>query len=239
MPPVSQFMKRFLRRFDVELTRRSRLPEVTLLGLVNLPIRTIIDAGANLGQFARQMRRHFPDAHLWCFEPLSGPFAALRAWADAEPGKVTAVNCALGDAEGEVEMREHVDHPASSSFLPATELSRTYYPESKRETAARVRVVTLDRAVAEFGIRLDSDVLIKMDVQGFEDRVIRGGRDTFAKARACVVEVCLDELYRGQATFPAILGLLSDSGFRYAGNLEQSYAQDGHVIFVDAVFVRS
>ena len=32
--------------------------------------------------------------------------------------------------------------------------------------------------------------------------------------------------------------LLDDLGFNYAGNLDQNYDKDGHVIFLDAVFVK-
>ena len=47
-----------------------------------------------------------------------------------------------------------------------------------------------------------------------------------------------DKLYEGQAEFKEITELLYDLGFKYAGNLEQVYANDGHVIYIDAVFVK-
>jgi hypothetical protein len=57
-------------------------------------------------------------------------------------------------------------------------------------------------------------------------------------AKACILEVCLDKLYEGQAEFKGIIELLYELGFKYAGNLDQSYADDGHVTFIDAVFVK-
>ena len=47
----------------------------------------------------------------------------------------------------------------------------------------------------------------------------------------------MDELYEGQATFKDIVLLLQDLGYSYAGNLNQTYADDGHVIYIDAIFV--
>ena len=41
-----------------------------------------------------------------------------------------------------------------------------------------------------------------------------------------------------QATFKQISLLLYDLGYHYAGNLNQICANDGHVIFIDAVFVK-
>jgi hypothetical protein len=64
------------------------------------------------------------------------------------------------------------------------------------------------------------------------------GIETFRKARVCILEICLDKLYENQANFEAILSLLYGLGYRYAGNLDQTYADDGHVIFIDALFLK-
>ncbi|MEM2117345.1 MAG: hypothetical protein QW754_06445 [Thermoplasmata archaeon] len=52
------------------------------------------------------------------------------------------------------------------------------------------------------------------------------------------MEIYLDELYERQANFIDLINILCDSGYHYVGNLNQSYAEDGHVIFIDAVFVK-
>jgi hypothetical protein len=82
------------------------------------------------------------------------------------------------------------------------------------------------------------DVLVKIDAQGFDDRVIRGGTATLRKARVCIVEINLDRLYQDQGTFRDMFLLMDGLGYSYRGNLDQSYAPDGHVAFIDAVFVR-
>jgi hypothetical protein len=38
------------------------------------PVRAIIDAGANTGQFARMIEKIFPEANIYCFEPLGEGF---------------------------------------------------------------------------------------------------------------------------------------------------------------------
>ncbi len=60
----------------------------------------------------------------------------------------------------------------------------------------------------------------------------------FDIAKACILEVGFDQLYNGQATLKEIAELLYDMGFRYTGNLEQSYADDGHLVLM-AAFVKS
>ena len=58
------------------------------------------------------------------------------------------------------------------------------------------------------------------------------------KARACILEINLDRLYEDQADFQDLVNLLHSIGYRYIGNLDQTYAEDGHVIFIDSVFIR-
>jgi hypothetical protein len=52
------------------------------------------------------------------------------------------------------------------------------------------------------------------------------------------VEVNIDKLYDQQASFDRLVAQLHELGLRYAGNLEQVYADNGRVIYVDAVFRR-
>jgi hypothetical protein len=96
----------------------------------------------------------------------------------------------------------------------------------------------LDDALRASAGTLDSEVLIKVDVQGYEEAVIKGGRHTFERALACIVEVNIDKLYDQQASFDRLVAQLHELGLRYAGNLEQVYADNGRVIYVDAVFRR-
>lgn len=221
-----------------DIIRLPNSPNNTYLGLHELNIRTIIDVGANKGQFAQMISKIFPKAHIYCFEPLSDPFKELSKWAERQNGRVCALNTALGDSEGDMHMFCHLEHSPSSSLLSSTEICEKLYPFTKKQTSIPVKLTTLDKIVANMSIPIHPDMLIKLDVQGYEDRVLRGGTEVLHKARVCILEICLDKLYESQANFKEILLLLYDMGFHYAGNLEQAYADDGHVIYFDAVFLR-
>jgi FkbM family methyltransferase len=210
----------------------------TLLGLQSRPIQTVIDVGANTGQFSREVFGLLPNARFYCFEPLPDPFAALSTWAKTQKGRVIPFNLAIGDKEGVTEMFLHEDHTPSSSLLATTKLTEQYYSFTKEQKCVSVMQTTLDAALAEVGDELSSEILIKLDVQGYEDRVIAGATGIFARASACIVEVNLDALYKGQAGFRHLLTMLDDMGYQYGGNLNQTYGADGHCIFLDAVFIR-
>jgi FkbM family methyltransferase len=227
-----------LRPAGFDLIRLHRMPRETFLGLGQLPIRTILDVGANRGQFAREALHFFPEARLVCFEPLDAAASALRAWAQTVPQDITVVQTALGDTDGVVKMKVHLDWEPSSSLLETTDAAIQLYPYQERQSAVEATLTTLDGFLARLTMKLDPDVLVKIDAQGFDDRVVRGAGETLRKARACIVEVNLDALYQDQGTFKDMFLLMDGLGYSYRGNLDQSYAPDGHVAFIDAVFVR-
>jgi FkbM family methyltransferase len=236
---LQDLIKHSANRLGVDIVRLRNKPLNTVLGLRYLPIRTILDVGANSGQFARYISRMLPAARLYCFEPLSEPFRQLEEWAGSgRHANVKVFNLALGDTQGTVEMFQHVDHTPSSSILRATSLNETLFPGMVNKARQQVEVTTLDHIMERLAGEVQPDILVKLDVQGYEDRVIRGAANTLHRARACLLEVNVDPLYQGQASFRELFMLLDSRGFHYAGNFDQYYADDGRVLFLDALFLK-
>jgi len=234
---MKDLVKRLFNLLGAEIVRLNNSPRHTLLGLAQMDFGSIIDVGANEGQFARMISGFFPQAEMYCFEPLAEPFSKLAAWADTQKGRVHCFQLALGEQEGEFEMHLHEQHTPSSSLLAATDVCHQLYPQTSAERLTKIRMATLD-SIFESKLDARRDILLKLDVQGYEDRVLRGGRQVLSQCRAVVLEVCLDPLYEGQADFHGLMDLLYDAGFHYAGNLDQIYDNSGKVVYLDAVFVR-
>lgn len=226
-------------RLGFDIISLHKQPSHTLLGLRSSPIHTILDIGANTGQFARYIRDIFPKARLYCFEPLPTPYRELTDWAKQQGnGVVTTFNLALGQKEGVIKMFMHTEHSPSSSLLASTDLNQALFPQTSLQQMVDVQLTTLNHISQQLSAELIDDILIKLDVQGYENRVIYGGEELFKRAKAVILEVCLDELYTDQASFKELLLQLDSCGFQYEGNLSQIYAQDGHVIYFDAIFVK-
>jgi hypothetical protein len=145
---------------------------------------------------------------------------------------------ALGEQRGTTEMFVHSDHSPSSSILPTTLLSTQLYPFTGRQQQVSICVETLDAVFDDLRLDVEPELLVKLDVQGYEGRVIRGGRQVLSGASACIVEISLETLYEGQSTFKEIFLELDSLGFSYAGNFSQAYAADSRVVYIDAVFMR-
>jgi hypothetical protein len=91
--------------------------------------------------------------------------------------------------------------------------------------------------VAE-GFEFPLPMLVKLDVQGFEDRVLSGGERTIKKAKAIITETSFVPLYEGQPLFDDIRRQLSEWGFLYAGSVGQLRSQTtGEVLQEDSLFL--
>ena len=236
---VTKRIKRSLNFFGLDIIRLKNNPKYTLLGIRSLPIRTIIDIGANTGQFSKYIIEIFPEAQLFCFEPLPVQYKKLKAWGESKNRNKPMIHkLAIGDTEGEKEIIFHADHSPLSSILVSTELLNKIYPYTQKEQRVLVKISKLDNAMRSLVDIAQRDILIKIDVQGYEDRVIRGGKETFNKAKAVLIEVNLDLLYHNQASFKDLLLMLYDLGYNYAGNLDQDFGADGHVTYFDAIFIK-
>jgi len=236
MNRIKTEIKSLVNFLGFDLVRTKNSPGLTLCGLRFLPIKTVIDVGANRGQFAKNISKFFPNAEIYCFEPLPGPLQSLNKWAESKKGKVKVFNLALGDKDSVEEIYLHVDHSPSSSFLKSTSTCTELFPFTANQQKASVKVATLDKVFSEEVSKIQWELLVKIDVQGYEDRVIRGGMKLISQAAACIVEVSLDKIYEGQAMFKDMVFMFSDLGFRYSGTLHQYYGNDGHVCYIDAIF---
>src|SRR5262249_49722699 len=78
---------------------------------------------------------------------------------------------------------------------------------------------------------LAKNILTKIDVQGFEDRVIVGGLKTIRLAKLLIIELSFENLYDGQSLFDTIYQTMKQLGFEYHGNFSQILnAIDGNIL---------
>ncbi len=232
-----RLVRNLVNKLGYDIRRISGNNPRLLMGLEFQPIKTVIDVGANQGQFAGYIRDIFPQAKIFCFEPIPDAVKKLKKWGEMQDNKVEVLPFALGDTNGKVTMFHHLDHSPSSSLLKTTRTVEGLYPQLKKQELIEVFLKTLDESMKPYA--LENDIFIKLDVQGFEDRVIRGGQKTLRRAKACLLEMNLDSLYEGQASFESLVTQLYQLGYHYAGNFNQEYNfHDGHVVFLDAMFVK-
>ena len=83
------------------------------------------------------------------------------------------------------------------------------------------------------------NILAKIDVQGFEDKVIDGSRECLSSCKVVIIEMSYYELYIKQLLFDDIYKKLKLLGFNYHGNWNQSIdPSDGKILYSDSIFIR-
>jgi FkbM family methyltransferase len=203
--------------------------------LVNLRPRTVLDIGANVGRFAITARTLFKDAHIYAFEPLAECLAVAGRQMRGDP-LFTGIGVALGAEACQATFHRNSASP-SSSFLQVTPAHVAAFPGTGQTSAVTVAVETLD-GIAE-RLKFELPIFVKIDVQGFEDRVLRGGERTISQASVVLVETSFETLYDRQPLFADIHERLKDWGFEFRGNLDHSYAAgDGRALQADSLFVK-
>jgi FkbM family methyltransferase len=147
---------------------------------------------------------------------------------------VEVFQMALSDSNGRALFRETNAHPASSMLPLAAEHMGEAFPHIKEERSYDVEMRRLDEVL---GTRATPDeIIIKMDVQGVEDRVIAGGMKTFGRARAVLVEMSFAPLYQGQSLFEEVHEKLAACGLRFAGARNQIVST--RPIFAHCIYLR-
>lgn len=198
---------------------------------VGIEPATVLDVGANKGQFAAFAASRWPGARIVSFEPLEEP---ARIYRGHMGDRATLLQCALGEkaAQLEIHLASRTD---SSSLLPLGERQKTYFGMS--EVGIRsVPVHRLDEVLG--GEELPAPILLKVDVQGFEYQVIRGLGHLSRKIGWIFIEVSFVELYEGQKMFPDIEAELIGMGYRLVGFFNEEH-RGGQRIQADALFVGS
>ncbi|MEA2495161.1 MAG: hypothetical protein QOJ29_3072 [Thermoleophilaceae bacterium] len=183
---------------------------------------TVVDVGANRGQFAVFAARRFPSATILCFEPLAPARAKLEAIVgDLREARVFQV--ALSDSAGDREM--HVTRSDdSSSLLAPTE--RQVEASLSGATEVGVTQVEVDRLDSILDIAdIERPALLKIDVQGAELDVLRGAEGVLGGFDEILVECSFVELYSGQALADDVAAFLVERAFRLVGR--SAVARDG------------
>jgi FkbM family methyltransferase len=220
-------------RVPADVAARKRL-------LDGFGIDVILDVGANSGQFAMSLRESMGyQGEIVSFEPLPDAFAQLQGLVEKDPAW-EAHNVALGEADGEL-MLNVSKNRVSSSFLAIREISTSVEPDSAYETERVVTVRSLDSLLPELKVvKAGSRVMLKLDTQGFESRIIAGGKQSLPQLRLVQMEMSLVRLYDEEVLFLDMCNMMRTLGFDLIA-LDPGFADvaSGRLLQVDGLFARS
>jgi FkbM family methyltransferase len=198
-------------------------------------ITTVVDVGANAGQYAQRMRAAGFGGRIVSFEPLRRPFSELERACACDP-HWACHRLALGPAPGAMPLNIAGDD-RNSSALAVLDRHVRAAPASSFVGVETVPVRDLDAALA--GLVDPSERLwVKVDVQGGELGVLIGASGTLRRTAVLELEVSLVPLYESGPLLDEVYAFVRGRGFRATGF--ESVLDDvrtGETLQVDALFV--
>lgn len=205
------------------------------LFLMGLKPKSILDIGAHYGQFSKSASLVFPSADIYAFEPLNSCYGKLCGLKNFVKN-FECYNTAIGDIDGETVMnRSSRDY--SSSLLTMSKLHKKAFPETGVVVSEKIKISKLDSWRA--GKKIERPLLMKIDVQGYEDFVLRGAGETIEETDFIICEMSFKQLYEKQALFHELYETLIRSGFVYRGHLSELRNPDTtELLQVDGLFAR-
>jgi len=198
-------------------------------------IKTVIDVGANIGQFALMIHKIINDAAIYSFEPISECYKELVNKED-QINKLKCFNLALGKEtrEGVINRNEFLP---SSSILDMESLHKEAFPYTAKTNQEKINITSLDKIHNE--IDWVQKILLKIDVQGYELEVLEGAKNSLNSVDLIIVETTFLKLYNNQPLFEDVYNFLYSRSFRYRGNFDQIINPNtGRILQADAIFVK-
>ncbi|HEV7349024.1 FkbM family methyltransferase [Telluribacter sp.] len=198
-------------------------------------ISSIIDVGANQGQFALAASRLFSNAVIHSFEPVPDSFLVLQQ--NLSKSSLTRFyNYGLGSKSGEINFYKNA-HSHASSALPVSEFQKKEIPKTAQSTPINVHINTLDAVIDNLG-HLPSPILLKLDVQGYEKEVLLGARDFIKRVDYLLFETSFVKMYEGEPLFDEMHEYVKNLGFQLIGPVGSLQSSSSQIMQMDMLYKR-
>ncbi|HET6224938.1 MAG TPA: FkbM family methyltransferase [Bacteroidia bacterium] len=241
MNSFERITKKFFQNFGILVRKYNpgtseELRRIKLLQHYHIDL--VFDIGANRGQYATGLKSAGFTGRIVSFEPLSDMHKLLDATSKKYTGWTVAPRCAIGSKKEEIEINISAN-AVSSTLLKMLDTHLDGAPESKIIGTEKVQVVPLDEAGPTF-VKNEKNIFLKIDVQGFEQEVLKGAQQFIEKVKGIEMEISLVPLYEGQTwLLPQILEYMQQKGFQLR-SITPAFTdhKTGDVLQCDGIFFR-
>lgn len=197
----------------------------------------LLDVGANIGQYALQARKNGFSGKIISFEPLPDAHKYLTVNASSDPDWVVYERCAIGENDYETNINISINS-YSSSILPILASHTSAAPDSVYVGTAKTKVKKLDSILEKMQLRGEK-IFLKIDTQGYEDKVLAGIKEKLNYIDGFQIEISLVDLYEGQKNHIYFFEFFEKNNF-YIWSIIPGFSdpKTGQCLQFDAVFIR-
>jgi FkbM family methyltransferase len=231
-------LKKLFRAFGFELKRYSFDSSDELLLnhiLKTFHIQTILDVGANEGQYALQTKEAGFAGVIYSFEPLSAPFKKLAERANGISNwKVINKGIGSKDSEMTINVSENI---VSSSIFEVEPTSVSANADTRIVRQEKIKITCIDTFLANQTVT--EELMLKLDVQGYEMEALKGAADNLSRFKIIQAELSLVPVYQNAPLYDDIIAFLKSEGFEMFTILPGFRdPATGRLLQADGVFVR-
>lgn len=204
---------------------------LSLLANLGFSPRTILDIGAYQGEWTKMAHQIFPLAKIFMIEATPDNESLLRNVSEASGLSMTL----LGD-KSKKSVIFYLADPKETSISTGNSIyiEKTQYFNNRH--FIRLPMITLDFLVEKR--KLKNVDFIKIDTQGSELNILKGGKKTVSKAEFILLETQNLE-YNDKAPFTEdVVIAMKSYGFRLFDILETHYLSSGELFQVDLLFAK-
>ena len=204
---IIKIVKKIFNKVGINVSRYKKYPEL----LLHHKIELLFDVGANFGQYAMHARESGYKGKIISFEPLPGAYEKILNNSKKDPLWTVHNRCALGSGASEMEINIS-QNSQSSSMLSMLDSHLLAAPESSYIGKIKTDVITLD-SVFDAYQKNDEKILLKIDVQGFENEVLKGLALNLKNIFAVEIELSVVPLYEKQELYDYFFSFFEKNGF--------------------------
>lgn len=187
-----------------------------------------IDIGAFRGAFTDMIINAFPRSYGLLVEPTNENYHYLRNKFSLKQN-IQIINYALGIKKSEADFFCTSDS-AQNSLLEFVDANMDFVKQA-------VKVESLDILLKD-GSYLQNIDLIKIDTQGNDLNVLKGGINTINKYMPTILsEIIFVPLYKNQANYFEQLEFMDNLGYKIAGIYDVHYHEPGVISYADFLFL--
>ena len=203
-----------------------------------LQVDCVLDVGANVGQYWRHLRNEVGfDGVVVSFEPIPDNVRKLRDLARADD-KWIIEECALGSTSCQMQLNV-MNRTDFSSFLEPDHRGGQFEAENRIAHRVSVPVRTLDEIFPKIAREAQcKSVYLKVDTQGYDLEVIKGGQRTLKSIVALQTEASVIPIYEGMPDYVTTVRTLEGLGFVLSGIYPNHDGNFPKLIEFDAVMIK-
>jgi FkbM family methyltransferase len=217
---------------DVRILRKENALEHQIIKMCSEKnLSTLLDVGANTGQFASSLIDRGFQGQIISFEPLQQAYEELSRNAAKSKSWEVAPRCAVGSVQQRLTLYRTKNH-VSSSLMPILPSHIEIEPDAAPDGEEITDIIRLDGCNRVTAIA-HSGIFLKADTQGYELEVLRGATAIIEHVGGILLEASLVPLYQGSPTFPDLIAELNRLGFVTVNLFPGLRRSDGELMQVD------